>query len=111
MDADGDGDGDGDYIFSTECSWSATPVLLSAMYSSSDDAEPETTSLDQSSLKILFLFSLIPVPSPLSFSPMILIVLSLVFACRLLMNGPAVAGLLTIFHACLDIKGTFLDKM
>jgi 26S proteasome regulatory subunit N1 len=30
---------------------------------------------------------------------------------RLLMNGPAVAGLLTLFHACLDLKGTLLDKM
>jgi 26S proteasome regulatory subunit N1 len=26
------------------------------------------------------------------------------------MNGPGLAGLLTIFHACLDLKGTILDK-
>jgi len=29
---------------------------------------------------------------------------------RLLMNGPALAGLLTVIHACLDIKATILDK-
>lgn len=27
-----------------------------------------------------------------------------------LMNGPAVAGVLTVLHACLDMKGTILDK-
>jgi 26S proteasome regulatory subunit N1 len=27
------------------------------------------------------------------------------------MNGPGVAGLLTVLHACLDMKGTILDKM
>ena len=26
------------------------------------------------------------------------------------MNGPGLAGLLTVFHACLDLKGTILDK-
>eukprot|EP01041_Mallomonas_annulata_P006987 gene6987-14202_t len=30
---------------------------------------------------------------------------------RLLMNGTAVAGLLTVLHACLDLKNTILDKM
>ena len=30
---------------------------------------------------------------------------------RLLMNGPAVGGLLTLFHACLDLKNTILDKL
>jgi 26S proteasome regulatory subunit N1 len=30
---------------------------------------------------------------------------------RLLMNGPAVGALLTFFHAALDIKNTFLDKL
>jgi 26S proteasome regulatory subunit N1 len=29
---------------------------------------------------------------------------------RLLMNGPAMAGILTVFHACLDLKQTVLDK-
>ena len=29
---------------------------------------------------------------------------------RLLMNGPAVAGLLTVLHACLTLKTTILDK-
>ena len=29
---------------------------------------------------------------------------------KLLMNTPAVAGVLTVLHACLDIKGTILDK-
>lgn len=29
---------------------------------------------------------------------------------RLLMNGSAVAGILTVLHACVDIKGTLLDK-
>ena len=26
------------------------------------------------------------------------------------MNGPGMAGLLTVLHACLDFKGTILDK-
>lgn len=30
--------------------------------------------------------------------------------CRLLMSGPSLAGLLTVLHACLDMKGTLLDK-
>jgi len=29
---------------------------------------------------------------------------------RLLMNGPGVAAILTVLHACIDIKGTILDK-
>lgn len=29
---------------------------------------------------------------------------------RLLMNGPALGGLLAVLHACLDIKSTILDK-
>ena len=29
---------------------------------------------------------------------------------RLLMNGPAMAGLLPLLHACFDLKGTILDK-
>eukprot|EP00607_Mallomonas_marina_P002396 CAMPEP_0182428130 /NCGR_PEP_ID=MMETSP1167-20130531/21042_1 /TAXON_ID=2988 /ORGANISM="Mallomonas Sp, Strain CCMP3275" /LENGTH=899 /DNA_ID=CAMNT_0024610823 /DNA_START=123 /DNA_END=2822 /DNA_ORIENTATION=+ len=30
---------------------------------------------------------------------------------RLLMNGPAVGGLLTVLHACLDLKETLLNKL
>lgn len=29
---------------------------------------------------------------------------------KTLMNGPAIAGVLTVLHACLDFKGTLLDK-
>ncbi len=29
---------------------------------------------------------------------------------RLLLNGPGLAGILTVLHACLDLKGTILDK-
>ena len=29
---------------------------------------------------------------------------------RLLLNGPAMAGVLTVLHACIDMKGTLLDK-
>ena len=29
---------------------------------------------------------------------------------RLLLNGPALGGLLTVLHACLDMKGTILDQ-
>jgi 26S proteasome regulatory subunit N1 len=29
---------------------------------------------------------------------------------RLLLNGPGMAGILTVLHACIDIKGTILDK-
>ena len=33
-----------------------------------------------------------------------------VVACRLLLNGPGMAGLLVLLHAFIDIKGTILDK-
>ena len=29
---------------------------------------------------------------------------------RLLLNGPGLAGLLTVLHAAIDLKGTILDK-
>ena len=29
---------------------------------------------------------------------------------RVLLNGPGLAGLLTVLHACIDLKGTLLDK-
>ena len=35
------------------------------------------------------------------------------YACmrhRLLMNGPGLSGILVVLHACIDIKGTILDK-
>jgi 26S proteasome regulatory subunit N1 len=30
---------------------------------------------------------------------------------RLLLSGPGIGGILTVLHACLDLKGTVLDKM
>jgi 26S proteasome regulatory subunit N1 len=32
------------------------------------------------------------------------------YICRFLMSNSGLAGLLTVFHACLDLKGTLLDK-
>lgn len=30
---------------------------------------------------------------------------------RFLLDGPGIGGILTVLHACLDLKGTVLDKM